>query len=122
MQVSLSLKMICVNPDLEIIRGKKKEICAGALALQYEKLGGKVKYFGKPYKKIYQKTLEKIKVKNKKKIIAIGDSLRTDILGANNFGIDSALVLSGIHGNIKAIEKLCKKTNIYPKFLLNKLE
>ena len=57
--------MICVNPDLEIIRGKKKEICAGALALQYEKLGGKVKYFGKPYKKIYQKTLEKIKVKNK---------------------------------------------------------
>ena len=120
--VSLSLKMICVNPDLEIIRGKKKEICAGALALQYEKLGGKVKYFGKPYKKIYQKTLEKIKVKNKKKIIAIGDSLRTDILGANNFGIDSALVLSGIHGNIKAIEKLCKKTNIYPKFLLNKLE
>ena len=112
----------CVNPDLEIIREKKKEICAGALALQYEKLGGKVKYFGKPYKKIYQKTLEKIKVKNKKKIIAIGDSLRTDILGANNFGIDSALVLSGIHGNIKAIEKLCKKTNIYPKFLLNKLE
>ena len=66
--------------------------------------------------------MEKIKVKNKKKIIAIGDSLRTDILGANNFGIDSALVLSGIHGNIKAIEKLCKKINIYPKFLLNKLE
>ena len=114
--------MICVNPDLEVIRGKKKEFCAGALALEYEKLGGKVKYFGKPYNEIYRKTMKKIKIKNKKKILAIGDSLRTDILGANNFQIDSALVLSGLHGKIKEIEKICKKTNIYPKFLFNTLK
>ena len=63
--------------------------------------------------------MTKIKIKNKNKILAIGDSLRTDILGANNFQIDSALVLSGIHGKIKEIEKICKKTNIYPKFLFN---
>ena len=118
----LSLEMICANPDLEVIRGSKKEICAGALALKYEKLGGKVKYFGKPFKKIYQKSLKRINSRNKKRILAIGDSIRTDILGANNFGIDSALVLSGIDGNIKGIEKLCKKTNIYPKFLFNKLQ
>ena len=60
--------------------------------------------------------------KNKNKILAIGDSLRTDILGANNFQIDSALVLSGINGKIKEIEKICKKTNIYPKFLFNTLK
>ena len=118
----MSLLMICVNPDLEIIRGKKKEICAGSLALKYEELGGKVKYFGKPYREIYKQTMKKIKIKNKDKILAIGDSLRTDILGANNIEIDSALVLSGIHGKIKEIEKICKKTNIYPKFLLNTLK
>ena len=117
-----SLLMICVNPDLEVIRGKKKEFCAGSIALKYEELGGKVKYFGKPYRDIYKKTMTKIKIKNKNKILAIGDSLRTDILGANNFQIDSALVLSGIHGKIKEIEKICKKTNIYPKFLFNKLK
>tara|TARA_B100001013_G_scaffold227723_1_gene139587 strand:- start:142 stop:963 length:822 start_codon:yes stop_codon:yes gene_type:complete len=118
----MSLLMICVNPDLEIIRGKSKEICAGALALKYKELGGKVKYFGKPYADIYKKTMRKANIKNKNKILAIGDSLRTDILGANNFQIDSALVLSGIHSKIKEIEKICKKTNIYPKFLFNTLK
>ena len=118
----MSLLMICVNPDLEVIRGKKKEICAGSLALKYEELGGKVKYFGKPHIEIYKKTIKKIKIRNKNKILAIGDSLRTDILGANNFQIDSALVLSGINGKIKEIEKICKKTNIYPKFLFNTLK
>ena len=118
----MSLLMICVNPDLQIIRGKKKELCAGSLAFKYEKLGGKVKYFGKPYIKIYKTTMKKTKIKNKNKILAIGDSLRTDILGANNFQIDSALVLSGLHGKIKEIEKICKKTNIYPKFLFNTLK
>jgi len=118
----MSLLMICVNPDLEIIRGKSKEICAGALALKYKKMGGKVKYFGKPYAGIYEKTMRKGRIRNKNKILAVGDSLRTDILGANNFQIDSALVLSGIHGKIKEIEKICKKTNIYPKFLFNTLK
>jgi len=66
--------------------------------------------------------VKKIKIRNKNKILAIGDSLRTDILGANNFQIDSALVLSGINGKIKEIEKICKKTNIYPKFLFNTLK
>ena len=118
----ISLLMICVNPDLKVIRGKKKEFCAGSLSLKYEELGGKVKYFGKPHSEIYKKTMKKMKIKNKKKILAIADSLRTDILGANNFQIDSALVLSGIHGKIKEIEKICKKTNIYPKFLFNTLK
>ena len=117
----IPLLMICVNPDLEVIRGNKKEICAGSLALEYEKFGGKVKYFGKPDVRIYKKAMQRSGVKNKKKILAIGDSLRTDILGAKNFSIDSALVLSGIHGKIKEIEKICKKTNIYPKFLFNSL-
>ncbi len=118
----MSLLMICVNPDLEIVRGKKKEICAGALALEYKIMGGKVKYFGKPYTDIYEKTMRKAKIRNKNKILAVGDSLRTDILGANNFRIDSALVLTGIHAKIKEIEKICKKTNIYPKFLFNNLK
>ena len=114
--------MVCSNPDLEIIRGKKKEICAGSIAMRYEQLGGEVKYYGKPYSEIYQKSYETIKIKNKKKILAIGDSLRTDINGANKFGLDSALVLTGILKNIKEIENFCRNANIYPKFLLNRLE
>ena len=48
--------------------------------------------------------------------------MRTDINGANKFGLDSALVLTGILKNIKEIENFCRNANIYPKFLLNRLE
>ena len=48
-----NLKMICTNPDLIVHRGNKKEYCAGTLAEIFEKLGGKVIYFGKPYPEIY---------------------------------------------------------------------
>ena len=85
-------------------------------------MGGRVKYFGKPYTDIYEKAMRKVRISNKNKILAVGDSLRTDILGANNFQIDSALVLTGVHTKIKEIEKICKKTNIYPKFLFNALK
>ena len=44
---------ICANPDEVVSRGDKIEFCAGALAKYFKKLGGKVKYFGKPYDDIY---------------------------------------------------------------------
>ena len=42
------LPMICANPDLEVIRGGVRVICAGTLAQRYEQLGGTVRSLGKP--------------------------------------------------------------------------
>ena len=47
--------MICTNPDLIVDRGDVREFCAGSLAKIFEKLGGEVKYFGKPHPEIYKK-------------------------------------------------------------------
>jgi len=47
------LKLLCANPDIVVDRGDTREWCAGALAAQYTKMGGKSLYFGKPHKPIY---------------------------------------------------------------------
>tara|TARA_Y100000590_G_scaffold408973_1_gene500627 strand:+ start:306 stop:1124 length:819 start_codon:yes stop_codon:yes gene_type:complete len=88
-----SKEMICTNPDLIVDKGEKREYCAGSVAMIFEKLGGKVIYFGKPHPEVYNQSIEK----EKKNIIAIGDNLRTDIKGANNMSYDSLFVTGGIH-------------------------
>ncbi|MDP7670030.1 MAG: TIGR01459 family HAD-type hydrolase [Alphaproteobacteria bacterium] len=89
--------MICSNPDLEVIRGGVRMICAGALARRYEELGGEVRHHGKPDKGIYESCFRCLGIADHSHILAVGDSLRTDIAGAENAGIDSLLVTDGLH-------------------------
>lgn len=91
------LPMICANPDLEVIRGGVRVICAGALAARYEQMGGSVRSLGKPDPAIYVPVL-KLLGTSKPATLAVGDSLRTDISGAQRAGVDSCWVLGGIHG------------------------
>lgn len=91
------LPMICANPDLEVIRGGVRVICAGALAQRYEAIGGIVFWLGKPDPAIYAPVLELLDVPLGR-VLAVGDALRTDIAGAQAAGIDSCWVLGGIHG------------------------
>lgn len=91
------LPMICANPDLEVIRGGVRVICAGALTLRYEAIGGVACWLGKPDPVIYAPVLEMLDVPQGR-VLAVGDALRTDIAGAAAAGIDSCWVLGGIHG------------------------
>lgn len=100
-----SLPMLCVNPDLEIIRKGKREICAGALAKYYEELGGEVRYHGKPHPGVYQESFKLLGKVEKNKILAIGDALRTDIKGAQTMGIDSLWILGGVHAESLQLDK-----------------
>ena len=91
--------MICSNPDKTVIRGNRFMICAGLLAEYYQKIGGKVEYYGKPYSEIYDYTYSIMKKRNEK-ILVIGDSLDNDIKGANLQNLDSLLITSGIHREV----------------------
>jgi HAD superfamily hydrolase (TIGR01459 family) len=98
----LGLPMICANPDLTVERGDRLVYCAGALADAYAKLGGEVIYAGKPHKPIYDLALALVMAKRgaalpRHRIIAIGDGIRTDIVGAAAQNIDSVFVASGVH-------------------------
>ena len=88
-------KLICTNPDLIVDRGNERELCAGSVAMIFEKMGGEVIYFGKPYIEVYNQAAN-----NKdKKILSIGDNLNTDIKGANLHNYDSLLISNGVHKN-----------------------
>ena len=94
------LKMVCANPDLMVNHGEKLALCAGALAVHYEEIGGEVRWHGKPYPSVYRSCFDLLGIGDKSRILAVGDSLRTDIAGANGAGIDSLLIAGGgIHAD-----------------------
>ena len=116
----VSKKLVCTNPDLIVHRGNKEEYCAGYIAKIFEELGGKVTYYGKPHKEIYQ-----ICLKPNEKVLAIGDNLRTDIKGANNLNKDCLFITNGVHRNEfnsnlelqKLLNKYKVKANYFQKEL-----
>jgi len=91
------LPMLCANPDLVVVVQGRMVICAGELARRYEQLGGDVAYHGKPHAPVYRRCMTLLGDMDPSRVVAVGDSLRTDIAGANAAGIDGVLITGGIH-------------------------
>ena len=89
--------MHCLNPDRVVVRGGMLEACAGAIADLYQGLGGRVTWYGKPYEAIYRHALHRAGDPPASEVLAVGDGLRTDILGAALMGFDAVFVSGGIH-------------------------
>ena len=91
------LPMVCANPDLVVMHGDRLALCAGALAQWYEEAGGQVRWHGKPFRSVYDTCFALLGIEDRKRVLAVGDSLRTDIAGATGAGLDSVLIAGGIH-------------------------
>jgi len=117
----ISKKFICTNPDLTVHKGEVEEYCAGTLASIFKKLGGKVIYYGKPHESVYKMCL-----KDDEKTLVIGDNLRTDIKGANNFKLDSIFISNGVHRaefkNENELKSLLEKYNVEASFYQSNLK
>ncbi len=116
--LAAGLPMLCANPDLEVIRGGLRMICAGLLTQRYEALGGTARWVGKPDPAVYGPVLEMLGLA-RSRVLAVGDSLRTDIAGAAGVGIDSCWVLGGIHaaeldGDPAAAEQAARQAGVAP--------
>jgi HAD superfamily hydrolase (TIGR01459 family) len=97
------LELLCANPDIVVQFGDKLIWCAGAVARDYEAMGGRVVMAGKPYPPIYDLAFKELaaiaqRPIAKTRILAIGDGLPTDIAGANAQGLDCVFIASGMHG------------------------
>jgi len=117
----LDKKMICTNPDLIVDRGNKRELCAGSVASVFEKMGGEVIYFGKPFPEVYNQSIDN---KNKK-VLSIGDNLNTDIKGANLLNFDSLIISNGVHKNEiekEGIENVSKNYGVIVNFIQRELK
>lgn len=98
------LFFVCANPDIVVERGERLIFCAGALAELYVTLGGKVLFAGKPHPPIYERALALAAEAGAasvapERVLAIGDSVRTDLEGANRSAFRCLFVTSGIHAN-----------------------
>jgi len=92
-----NLPAICANPDLVAIRSGQRGACAGTIAAAYQALGGKVRYFGKPFPEIYEMAFDRLSGIPRSRVLCVGDALHTDIAGAQNVGLDCLFVTGGIH-------------------------
>jgi HAD superfamily hydrolase (TIGR01459 family) len=107
-----TLPLICANPDIVVERGDRLIYCAGAIAELYRELGGEVIFYGKPHRPIYQRAMALAAERQGhaielSRVLAIGDSVRTDLAGAHGFGIDCLFVTRGIHAeDFEGIDQL----------------
>lgn len=122
------LLTICANPDTIIPKSGALRYCAGYFAQKMEEFGGKVLYTGKPKKPIYDFIFKHKNNITKDRILMVGDTFETDILGAQDSGIHSALVLSGnakpfhnmhksMEDKLEALTKQAKKAQAMPNFV-----
>jgi HAD superfamily hydrolase (TIGR01459 family) len=96
------LPLICANPDIVVERGDRLIYCAGAIAELYRELGGEAIFYGKPHRPIYERAMALATERRGRptsldSVLAIGDSVRTDLTGALGFGIDCLFLTRGIH-------------------------
>jgi HAD superfamily hydrolase (TIGR01459 family) len=96
------LPLICANPDIVVERGDRLIYCAGAIAELYRELGGEAIFYGKPHRPIYERAMALATERRGRptsldRVLAIGDSVRTDLTGALGFGIDCLFLTRGIH-------------------------
>ena len=129
------LTLICANPDIVVERGDRLIYCAGAIAELYRELGGEVIFYGKPHRPIYERAMELAAERQShaielNRVLAIGDSVRTDLKGAAAFGIDCLFVTAGIHADelgerdnpdAAAVGDIFAKAGVYPKAVMRRL-
>ncbi len=134
-----AMTMICANPDIVIHRGDALVYCAGALARRYEQLGGSVIYAGKPYAPIYRRALALVNQArgapvDGRRVLTIGDGMKTDVAGAAEAGLDALLVTQGIHraalhgdrldapANPDRLRRLCAEYSLWPVAAIGALQ
>lgn len=129
------LLMICANPDVVVERGDRLIPCAGAIADLYAHMGGEVIYAGKPHRPIYDLALAKGAALrggeiDLARVLAIGDSVRTDFKGALGLGVDCLFVTAGIHAeelgghdqpDLAALAAMFAESGALPKAVMRKL-
>jgi HAD superfamily hydrolase (TIGR01459 family) len=129
------LAMICANPDVVVERGDKLVYCAGAIADLYAAAGGEVIFAGKPYRPIYEQALAIARAAHRgpvdhRRVVAIGDSVRTDLKGAAAFGVDCVFVTAGIHAeelggrerpSAAALSDIFAAAGLFPKAVMRQL-
>ena len=116
-----NIPVIVANTDRSYpVSSKEVAVAIGGVADMVEAITGRrfIK-FGKPDPQMFifaYDHSQRVQDVGKEQILMVGDTLTTDILGGNKFGIDTALVLSGNTLRGSAAEQI-HATGIIPDFI-----
>lgn len=121
--LSLNLPIVCANPDFFAFYKELKYFTGGSAAKWYEEHGGKTYWIGKPYTNIFEYAMS-VTGADKQKTVMIGDTLRTDIAGAHNAGLDSVLItgrgiIADELANGKTLDECYRTDAVQPTYLLD---
>lgn len=125
------LPLVCANPDYVVQHGDTLEPCAGALALAYQDMGGTVHWFGKPFANAYDYCRDVLADVDFSRCLMIGDTVRTDIQGAQDAGISSVLIASGVHSadfvvdgqvDTARVTRACAAAGVTPRVVMAMLD
>lgn len=125
--LDLGLPLVCANPDVQVKRGDKVIYCGGSLAQSYERMGGQVIYAGKPHPPIYRLSRAWLAEvmgyePTKDRVLAIGDNVFTDLLGAQNEDYDCLFIAEGLHtGTEERLKGLLSEHGISAKYMSPRL-
>lgn len=95
--IAAGLPLICANPDVTMFSPRGLLPGPGAIAGLYGRMGGAVTYIGKPHPQIYAVALAALGDPALGRVLAVGDSLDHDILGARRVGAAGLFITGGIH-------------------------
>ena len=121
-----NIPCICANPDYFAFVNNQKIVTQGNLAQWYEDHGGRVYWFGKPHKNLYDYAIKIAQVFVERSIM-VGDTIRTDILGGVNSGMKTVLILGyGITQDKLdqgiSLQQIIQQEGAAPDFILNQLK
>ena len=133
--VAQDIPLLCANPDIIVDRGAQRLYCAGAIAREYARAGGRVQYFGKPHLPIYELALRRVgqfaSAVSPQRVLCIGDGIATDVLGAENAGLACLFISGGLaaaevgenpdHPDPVRIEGYLHRNQRQPRYTLGRL-
>lgn len=119
----LPLPMLCVNPDMEVVKQDGTEwLCAGRVAAEYSRMGGRVAYIGKPFPEVYTACRARL---GSGRVLCVGDNPATDIKGANDAGMDSLLITGGVMARRYGADlseanarEICRIAGVMPTYVM----
>lgn len=97
--VAMDIPLICSNPDKVSPRAGGLVVSPGALADRYAGMGGRVVWYGKPYRPVFEAVVRCRPDTMPSRFLMVGDSLEHDIAGAQRAGFGTAWVRGGIHAD-----------------------
>lgn len=106
------------NPDIVAPRATELSLEPGFFAHRLaDKTGVTPVFYGKPFLPAYHAALDRLEGIPRDRILMVGDTLHTDILGGQNAGVQTLLVTA--HGALKGLDvaTCMQRSGIYPHYI-----